>query len=340
MRFASHYDDFRQFPNSYDPDHLSNSAAALDSLLIEIADAISRDIEDYFITPTLSRIKKIVSRERGVEYAEVGRTTISGLNGLETKATSTIVTSIDQPTPLRINQLLKDAAESSKDVQSLLPGLSQVPIGSSPGAMSAGSALAIAAALSKEEVRWSALDSGTIIHITPTVFRDRTAAELKINLKVGKPAEENQDKRSANNPTRPYSRISESTLHTKVYVKTMDLFSLSSFNNQTSISGGRAYVPLIGTVWEGAFGDIPVLGGLFSFRRPTQDVQHQSILLTNTLIVPSAMGLASYYTPLSPTRLGPSLPGELHNPALPPWEADPVSDPRGPRSLRVTPGRR
>jgi hypothetical protein len=120
----------------------------------------------------------------------------------------------------------------------------------------------------------------------------------------------------------------------------MDLFSLSSFNNQTSISGGRAYVPLIGTVWEGAFGDIPVLGGLFSFRRPTQDVQHQSILLTNTLIVPSAMGLASYYTPLSPTRLGPSLPGELHNPALPPWEADPVSDPRGPRSLRVTPGRR
>jgi hypothetical protein len=52
----------------------------------------------------------------------------------------------------------------------------------------------------------------------------------------------------------------------------------------------------VGTIWEGAFGDIPVLGEWFSFKRPPQNVQHQSIILANTLIVPSAMGMASFYS--------------------------------------------
>lgn len=280
-------------------------------------DAINRDIEDYFITPTLHRIRQIASRERGVDYAEVGRTTISSLNGLESKATSTISTSIDQPTPLRLNQLLKDASAASKDVETVLPGLSQAPLGAGSGAITAGSALALASALSKEEVRWSALHSGLEMNITPTVFRDRSGAELKVNLKVGNPAEETKSK---DNPLRPLSRISQSTLDTKVYIKTMDLFALSSFNNQTTLSGGRSYIPLVGTVWEGAFGDIPIVGGLFSFKRPTQNVQHQNIILTNTLIVPSAMGMGSYWKRNSPPFYIPisEIPtGEQHSNSVP-----------------------
>ena len=44
----------------------------LDSMLSSIVDAISLDIEDYFINPTLHRINEIVGRDRSVEYAEVG----------------------------------------------------------------------------------------------------------------------------------------------------------------------------------------------------------------------------------------------------------------------------
>jgi hypothetical protein len=112
---------------------------------------------------------------------------------------------------------------------------------------------------------------------------------------------------------RPLSRISKSIIDTKVYVNTMDLFALSSFNNQTTITGRRWYVPLVGTIWEGAFGDIPVVGGWFSFKRPPQNVQHQSIILTNTLIVPSAMGMASYFQQSNPSSWVPKSPSPLPN---------------------------
>ncbi len=52
---------------------------------------------------------------------------------------------------------------------------------------------------------------------------------------------------------------------------------------------------LIDMIWEGAFCDIPVAGGWFSFKLPPQNKHHQSIILTNTLIFPSAMGMAKYY---------------------------------------------
>jgi hypothetical protein len=75
----------------------------------------------------------------------------------------------------------------------------------------------------------------------------------------------------------------------------MDLFALTAFNNQTTVTGRRWNVPLIGPIWEGVFGDIPVFGNLLSPLRPPTNVQHQSIVLANTLIVPTAMGLTEWY---------------------------------------------
>lgn len=299
MNFAEDYSAFQRFQSGagydslrHDERRLRRSTTALDSLITPIVDALQRDIEDYFIRPTLHRIRQIVSRERDVEYAEVGRTTIAALNGLEVTASSKTVTSMDEPTPLRLNQLLSDAAKVNDDIKKLQPALSNVPIGSDPSVLSASSALALAAALTKEETRWRAMNSGVELTMTPTVFLDRKAAELKVKMKIGNPAQENASKE---NPLRPLSRISESNLETKVYVNTMDLFALSSFNNQTTLSGRRWYVPLVGSAWEGVFGDIPVLGTLFSFKRPTHNVQHQSIILANTLITPSAMGMTNGY---------------------------------------------
>jgi hypothetical protein len=212
------------------------------------------------------------------------------------KATSTTTSSIDEPTPLRVNQLLDDAATANENINKLQPGLSKIPLSANPSVLSASSALALAAALSKEDSRWRSVDSGIQVTMTPTVLLDRTAAELKVHMVIGNPA---QEQTSKDNPLKPLSRISESTLNTKVYVNTMDLFALSSFNNQTTMSGRRWYVPLVGTIWEGAFGDIPILGNLFSFKRPTQNIQHQSIILANTLIIPSAMGMTAAYCDVS-----------------------------------------
>ena len=190
---------------------------------------------------------------------------------------------------------------------SLFPWLAAASSGPLPGVLSTlplTNAIALFSALSKEEVKWQALSSGIDLTLTPKLMRDQMQATIDIDLKIYDPATQvsgNDRPRTffdSRNPeirsAQPLSRISKSELNTKVYVNTMDLFALSSFNNQTTVTGRRWYVPIIGTIWEGAFGDIPVLGGWFSFKRPPQNKQHQSIILTNTLIVPSAMGMASY----------------------------------------------
>jgi hypothetical protein len=295
LDFLRQYNNSQRFPDQFDPASLTTAASQLDGLLSPIADALNQDIEEFFIRPTLHRIKKIVGQYRNVEYAEVGRTTLSGLNGLLSTVSSTISTSFDEPTPLRLNSLIETAGKLQPDVDKLFPTLQNVPL-SVGNQINASSAVSLLAALSKEEVRWRSMSSGVTLKIIPTVLRDRTAAQLLVDLIIADPAATNVST-SKDNPLRTLSRVSNSTLQTKVRVNTMDLFALSSFNNQTTVNGRRWYVPLIGPIWEGIFGDIPVVGNLFSPLRPPIDIQHQSIILTNTLIVPTAMGLTEWYSP-------------------------------------------
>ena len=268
----------------------SQSAAKLDSILSPIVDAINLDIEDYFIKPTLHRIKEIIGRDRKVEYAEVGKISLSGLNGMKSSVISANKNSLDEPTPLRLDKLIKDANEINNDTKNLLPGLSKIPLPTGLNALDPASAVSIAAALAKEDQRWRTMSNGIDLSITPTVLRDRTSALLNIEFKKAEP-EKNSVSISENNPLRAPSQTSVTNLTTKVQVNVWDLFALSSLNNQTTVTGRRWNVPIVGPIWEGIFGDIPVVGNLLSPRRPPVNIQHQTIMITNTLIVPSAQGL-------------------------------------------------
>jgi len=286
-------------------------------MLSPIVVAVNRDIEDFFIRPTLYRIKQIVGRDYNVEYAEVGRTTLAGLNGHPSTVVSETISYADEPTPLRLNQLLTDAATSKQSLSTLFPSASannQSISKINPGLLGqpftslspadATSVVALLAALSKEEVRWRGIPSGTNIAITPIVFDDQTGAKLNITYTIGsnatKDATEDAVRKpllSNQNPLRDPSRIIKNTVATQVKVNTWDLFALSSLNNQTTITGRRWNVPLIGPIWEGIFGDIPVVGNLLSPKAPPLTVHHQNIILVNTLVVPSANGLASNLFP-------------------------------------------
>ena len=269
---------------------ISESAAKLDSILSPIVDALNLDVEDYFIKPTLQRIKEIVGRDRSVEYAEVGKISLSGLNGMKSQVMSTNTNSLDEPTPLRLDKLIQDANEINNSTKNLLPGLSKIPLPTGLNALDPASAVSILAALSKEDQRWRTMSNGIDFSITPTVLRDRTSALLDIDFKKAKPENESVSI-SEKNPLRAPSQTSATKLTTKVRVNVMDLFALSSLNNQTTITGRRWNVPIVGPIWEGVFGDIPVVGNLLSPRRPPVNIQHQTIMITNTLIVPSAKGL-------------------------------------------------
>jgi hypothetical protein len=268
----------------------SQRAAMLDSILSPIVDAINLDIEDYFIKPTLHRIKEIVGRDRSVEYAEVGKISLSGLNGMKSQVTSANTNSLDEPTPLRLDKLIQDANEINNSTKNLLPGLSKIPLPTGLNALDPASAVSIAAALAKEDQRWRTMSNGIDFSITPTVLRDRTSALLNIEFKKAKPEKESVSI-SDKNPLRAPSQTSVTNLTTKVQVNVWDLFALSSLNNQTTVTGRRWNVPIVGPIWEGIFGDVPVVGNLLSPRRPPVNIQHQTIMITNTLIVPSAQGL-------------------------------------------------
>jgi hypothetical protein len=131
------------------------------------------------------------------------------------------------------------------------------------------------------------------------------AAELDVDLTIADPAGEGTratNSRGAKNPEGgipPFSRFGEQTVNTKVYVNGLDLFTLSTFVNQSTIDGGRGYFPIVGTVWRGIFGDIPFLGSFFSWKKPPQTAYHDSIILTSAIISPTAMGIAVLYPNVS-----------------------------------------
>jgi hypothetical protein len=93
--------------------------------------------------------------------------------------------------------------------------------------------------------------------------------------------------------------VSQHDVKTSIYVDALDFFDLSAFASQSTLNGGRGYVPIVGPVWRGLFGEIPVVGSLFSWKRDPQTVFSESLVLTNSFITPTAMGVAILY----PTEL-------------------------------------
>lgn len=139
--------------------------------------------------------------------------------------------------------------------------------------------------------------SGPQLNLTPYVLRNMASAELKFELEVGNPLENQTEATDENGkPLVNLSRITKHTVDTTVYVDAVDLFTISTFSTQSSIDGGRGYIPIIGTVWRGVFSDIPVFGNLFSWKKDPQTVYHESLLLTNSYITPTVMGLALQYS--------------------------------------------
>ena len=156
------------------------------------------------------------------------------------------------------------------------------------------SAVSLISALSKDRTLWRSLTSGISLEITPSVLRNSASAELDIDFIIGPKEAGTQEE-----GVRPLSRISQNIVSTNVYVQTLDLFSLSTFNSQTTVDGGRSYIPVIGTIWEGVFSGIPVFGDLFSWKNAPKNVQHQSVILTSAFVKPTAMGMAHLYRPPS-----------------------------------------
>jgi hypothetical protein len=290
LEFALHYGQLIHQPQSFSPYGLQQSAEILNTRLQAATDALNLDMQDLFVAPTLDRIREIVRRFKDVEYAQVGKTSVASLSGVTADITSRSVNAFDVTPPLRLSELLQKADALSKSVGPFVPN----PADNVVGAMPISQVIGLIGAFGEERSVWRELQSGISLTITPNVLRNMTSAELKIVLKTGDP-------QLATPPAgvKPLSRVSQHDVSTSVYVDPLDFFDLSAFASQSTLDGGRGYVPIIGPVWRGIFGEIPVAGQLFSWKRRPQTVFSESLVLTTSFITPTSMGIAVLY----PTEL-------------------------------------
>ena len=301
LEFALQYGNFIANPEQFSPYKLQQTANALNDNLQETTNALNKDIEDLFIRSTLNNIQDIVDSFGSVDYAQVGRTTIASLHGIETTVGSSSISAFDFTSPLKLSELLANAESLSQQINSFLPtetlpGATKTTE-STVGGLPLSRVIGLIAAFAEQESQFRELNTGVTLKFTPNVLRNMNSAELKIDLTIADPVATG----TASEGVLPLSRIGKQTVTTSVYTQAVDLFALSTFSNQSTLDGGRGYVPIIGQVWKGIFSAIPGFGQLFSWKKSPQNVLHESLLLTNSFITPTSMGLALLY-PINETE--------------------------------------
>ncbi|MDJ0705929.1 MAG: hypothetical protein QNJ46_21890 [Leptolyngbyaceae cyanobacterium MO_188.B28] len=286
LEFALYYADFVTNPNLFNPGELQRTSSVLNGELQHITNLLQNDIEDLFVRPTLTYIQDRVGRTRSVSFAQVGRTTIATLSGVKTVVNSQSHSTVAIPESQNLTGLLTRITE----IQDQLPDL---PASTFPGAASP-ELIGLVAALAEQRSLSGSIQTGTNLTFTPGVLRDLNSAELNIQLTVTDPTfTSTQSDDSVN-----ISRVGTQTVETTVYTRALDFFDLSTFTSQATLNGGRVFFPVIGQLWQAIFGSIPVFGNLFSFQRAPQNVLHESLLLTNSFITPTSLGLGSLYYPV------------------------------------------
>ena len=323
LEFALYYADFLSNPNEVDPEELQRTADNLNEVLQKSSNLLQKDIEDFFIKPTLSMIQEEVAKDKKLEFAQVGRNTISTLDGVETAVSTSSTSGFQIYQSQNVEQLLTRAETLQGLISNFLPtaALDQATETLTNGSDSSdgsdgsdGSAnvsevaevaatgvpisrlLGLAVAALEQNSIPIEIQTGNSLAFTPGISRNLNSAELNINLTVVNPtitptAEEK------NVPT--ISRIGKQELSTTVYTQALDFFELSTFTSQATLDGGRLQVPIIGTIWNAVFNSIPVFGDLFSIPRENQNVLHESLILTNSFITPTPLSLGNLYLPNS-----------------------------------------
>ena len=296
--FAEQYAIFRKFPKDFKPEKLQQSADVVNTDLSEFSYYFQKDIEDFFVAPTLDNIRDIVKDEKNVKFAQVGRSTVSSLSGVETLINSKSVSTFQLPQSPNLQELLARAEALEQEVAKFiptetLPGASGSTEIASAGPLPISRLIGLAVALSEQTSKPIEAKAGTNLTFTPGILRNLNSAELNIKLEVTAP----EFKGTAEEDTIQISRVGKQEVETTVYTQALDFFDLSTFTNQATLDGGRFRIPVIGNIWNAIFDSIPGFGDLFSFSQPNQTVLHESLLLTNSFITPTPLGLGLLYNP-------------------------------------------
>ncbi len=300
LEFAFQYANFVSNPDSFNFERLSKTADAVNTELQDMSNVIQKDISEFYTRPTLAKIQKVVRKTKKVTFAQVGRNTVSSLNGVSTFINSKSNNVFQVAESQDAHELLTRA----KSLQGLVPealGLPNAAALTNSG-VPASQLLGLAVALTEQRIKPVEAQTGTSLTVTPGILRNLTSAELNLHLIVADPKFTPTGDNGSSKPQ--ISRVGVQEVITTVYTQAVDFFDLSTFTHQATLDGGRFRIPVIGHLWHAIFGGIPGLGDLFSFSRGNQNVFHESLLLTNSFIIPTPLGIGQNFPIVSQEARG------------------------------------
>jgi hypothetical protein len=298
--------------NDPDPDQTTTTNADAQAIVQDAMNSFADDLRELFLDPLVEDLREIASTGDRYGLGSVSTTSLSVIS--ESQATvvgaaSTYFQAMPEPTPPNdlgsslggspsggggsasagfapsaassTGAAASTATPSATAAASTGAGTASPGSSGSSGLFSAAGALgpaqlaAIGLEAANHPMVWASMDEGAALTFLPRVLRGGSGAELSIDFKVAHPAPA-----SSTGSVPPMSRVATNEDETTVYLQPLDLFSLSSFTMATTIGSRMEPMPLLGY--------LPLVGELFRYPSATGHVQHVSLLVVYSTVLPTA----------------------------------------------------
>ncbi len=270
---------------------LVRQSVRVDRLVQSVMDAFVADIAELYFNPLLQDIRdgggcaRDDVRRRGEGVALSGRTHMVVTSGLESDLEPEMASFVETTRPAPFGKDLLDQAFGNDTSTGSGRILASLPQGKA--------ALLAGALLSETPPTYSKVAPGIAVHVRPTVLPDGSAARLTIDARFGVTTADYDPKDQDVRMQPPPPGIASHHVSTDAAVSAFDLFDISSFTVDTAVPRAPFVVPILGR--------LPILGGMFQFRRDNVTTRHESMILVNTAILPRSLALLSYYQAGRPT---------------------------------------
>lgn len=269
------------------PENLARQAAVVDGFFKIATDALAADLQEMILDPLVAQLKAenaSIKSTGGVSL--VGRTRLVVTSGLQSSLKPTYQSGVNTsvPAPLDATELLQSALPAP--LASGTPGGSARLLDNLPQAQ----AILLAGALAKPVVpSYTTVAPGVGITVRPTVFGDGATARLQIEASFGVESTRPDASKDGNTwQPQPVDTVKSHTVATDATIQALDLFNISSFGLVTRHPRGPGYVPVLGR--------LPLIGPAFQWRRKDTQIDHNSLILVNTVILPRALDVVRYYS--------------------------------------------
>jgi len=247
-------------------------------------DTYVADMSELFLDPLLRSAQGGPAKSKSDGVSLIGRSRIVVTSGLTSGLTPAMSSHVETSRPKPFGEDLLDRAFPAKEAGNPdLTGADRILAG-----LSQGQALLLAAALSEPETRFAKVAPGIEVKVRPTVLPDGAAARLTIDARFGvttTPLDPAAGADTWEEPPAP--AINSHRVETDAAVEVFDLFDISSFSMTTSHPRAPMSIPILGR--------LPIIGRAFQWPRGPKVVQHESVILVNTVVLPRAVGLSLFY---------------------------------------------